>query len=105
MEVSGLKWEGVREQYPNRWVLVEALKAISQNNRREIKDMVVIADYIDSTSAWKGYKTLHLENTSRELYIFHTSNEQIEVTEVRLTRVGRRFKLYNDTVLCQMIEA
>ncbi len=81
--MSSLKWKGVREQYPNRWVLVEALKAISQNNKREIQDMAVISEYNDSTNAWKGYKTLHLENPSRELYIFHTSNEQIVVTEER----------------------
>ena len=85
-----MKWEGVRSQYPNQWVLIEALRAKSQNNKREIQDMAVISRYNDSTTAWKGYKTLHLENPSRELYIFHTSNEKIEVTEEKFTGIRRR---------------
>jgi len=85
-----MKWQEVRNQYPDQWVLVEALKASSQNNIREILDMSVISEYNNSTDAWKGYKTLHLSNPSRELYIFHTSNEQIEVVEKRFTGIRRR---------------
>lgn len=85
-----MKWQEIRSQYPNQWVLVEALKANSQNNKRKIQDMAVISEYDNSTKAWKGYKTLHLANPSRELYIFHTSNEKIEVTEERFTGIRRR---------------
>lgn len=90
MEVYNLKWEGVRKKYPNKWVLIEALKTRTQNNIREILDMAVISEYADSTNAWKGYKTLHLKNPSRELYIFHTSNERIQVIEETFTGVRRR---------------
>ncbi len=90
MEVNSLKWEGIRNRYPNQWVLVEALKTKSQNSKREIQDMAVISEYNDSTTAWKGYKMLHLENPSRELYIFHTSNEEVEVIEERFTGVRSR---------------
>lgn len=34
--------------------------------------MVVISKYLNSKDAWKGYKDLHLDNPSRELYIFNT---------------------------------
>lgn len=85
-----MKWQEIRNQYPNQWVLVEALKANSQNNKRKIQDMAVISEYDNSTKAWKGYKTLHLSNPSRELYIFHTSNEKIEVTEERFTGIRRK---------------
>ena len=89
MKVSRLKWQEIRKQYPNQWVLIEALKANSQKNNREIQDMAVISEYNDSTAAWRGYKALHLANPLRELYIFHTSNEQIEVIEDRFTGIRR----------------
>lgn len=85
-----MKWQEIRNQYPNQWVLIEALKANSQNSKREIQDMAVISEYNDSINAWRGYKALHLSNPSRELYIFHTSNEQIEVTEENFTGIRRR---------------
>ncbi|WP_129596095.1 hypothetical protein [Anaerophilus nitritogenes] len=43
--------------------------------------MAVISNHSNSTDAWKQYKSLHLSEPSRELYIFHTSNEEIEVIE------------------------
>lgn len=85
-----MKWQEVREQYPNRWVLVEALKAESMDDKRFIKEMAVISDFINSTAAWKGYKEHHLNDRSRELYIFHTINEQIEVIEQKFMGIRRR---------------
>jgi hypothetical protein len=85
-----MKWHDVRKQYADRWVLVEALKANSIDNKRIIQDMAVISNHTDSTDAWKEYKSLHLSDPSRELYIFHTSNEEIEVIEQRFMGVRRR---------------
>ncbi|QZY54389.1 hypothetical protein [Crassaminicella profunda] len=85
-----MKWQDVRNQYADRWVLVEALKANSIDNKRVIQDMSVISNHTNSTSAWKEYKSLHLSNPSRELYIFYTSNEEIEVIEQRFMGVRRR---------------
>ena len=84
-----MKWKEVRKQFPNQWVLIEALEATSQNNIRKIKDMAVISEYNNSTDAWKGYKSLHLLKPQRELYIFHTSNEKIEITEQRFMGIRR----------------
>lgn len=85
-----MKWQDIRKQYGDRWVLVEALKANSIDNKRVIKDMAVISNHNDSRDAWKEYKSLHLSDPSRELYIFHTSNEEIEVIEQRFMGVRRR---------------
>lgn len=46
-----LKWEEIRNRYPNQWVLVEALEAISQNGKREILYMAIINQYNNSTDA------------------------------------------------------
>ncbi len=85
-----MKWSEIRDQYPERWVLVEALKAESSNNKRTIYEMSVISDFENSTEAWKGYKELHLKNRTRELYIFHTSKVDIDVEEQNFMGVKRR---------------
>lgn len=37
------------------------------------------ADFENGNATWKVYKKLHAENQNRELYIFHTNNEEIKV--------------------------
>lgn len=76
-----MKWPTIREQYPNNWVLVEALNAMSLSDKRIIEEMSVISNFPDSRQAWKDYKSKHLTNPERELYIFFTGNESIEVHE------------------------
>ena len=85
-----MKWEEVRSQFPETWVLVEALQAESYQNKRVIYDMAVISDYKNSAEVWKGYKELHLQNRTRELYIFHTRNKEIEVSEQNFAGIRSR---------------
>lgn len=60
---------------------MEAVSAYSKENKRIIEEMSVLEEYTSSNAAWSGYKKLHREFPERELYIFHTSKEQIEVEE------------------------
>ncbi|WP_281889155.1 hypothetical protein [Paenibacillus sp. YYML68] len=76
-----MKWSDITRIYPNRLVLIEALKATSQNRIRTIEEMSVVQEYSDSKEAWEGYKAYHKDDPSRELYIFHTSREIVEVVE------------------------
>ncbi|QDH20377.1 hypothetical protein [Saccharibacillus brassicae] len=76
-----MKWSEARIQFPNRWVLVEAISAYSANNMRNIEEFSVINDYEDTKLAWDAYKKQHSSEPSREYYIFHTVNENIEVQE------------------------
>ncbi|WP_236838864.1 hypothetical protein [Caldalkalibacillus salinus] len=46
-----MKWEEIRNQYPDSWVLVEALKDESKDNRREIEGMSVISEFNNSVEA------------------------------------------------------
>lgn len=84
-----VKWEQVREQYPEQWVLVEAISAYSENSIRYMDELSVISNFPDSTVAWKEYKKLHLADPSREYYIFHTDHEKIEVKEQKFIGVRR----------------
>lgn len=82
-----MKWSNVRNIYPNRWVLVEALATHSNNHQRTIEEMSVVSEYDDPKDAWASYKKLHLSEPTRELYIFHTGNEYIEVIEQPFTGI------------------
>lgn len=92
MEVLKVKWEQVREQYPEQWVLVEAVSAYSENSTRYLEEISVISSFSESTFAWKEYKRLHLAEPSREYYIFHTDHEKIEVKEQKFIGVRRRIQ-------------
>lgn len=76
-----MKWSEVHQHFSERCVLVEVLKSETIGKERVIEEMSVIDEFEDGNAAWKVYKKLHEENQSRELYIFHTNNEEIKVIE------------------------
>ncbi|MBE3571304.1 hypothetical protein [Bacillus smithii] len=85
-----MKWSEVRQRFPDRCVLVEALKSETRGKERVIEEMSVINDFENGNAAWKVYKKLHAENQTRELYIFHTKNEEIKVIEQPYIGVRRK---------------
>ncbi|WBW95203.1 hypothetical protein [Oceanirhabdus sp. W0125-5] len=90
-EISGgdkMKWNEVREKYHNQWILIEALEADSKDGNRLIKDVSVINSYNDSKSALKEYAEKHKKNKSREMYVYHTKNQELVIKE--RTRIGVR---------------
>lgn len=78
-----MKWQEIREHYPQQWLLVEALKAYSKGNKRILQELAVVDTFSDSVSAMKSYNELHRDTPERELYIFHTSRKKLTITERR----------------------
>ncbi|WP_317617265.1 hypothetical protein [Paenibacillus elgii] len=76
-----MRWSEVCTRYPSCFVLVEALKAVSNKRKRTIEEMTVVEEYDNPMKAWDGYKRHHMENPEREFYVFHTSKQEIEVIE------------------------
>lgn len=77
-----MKWQDVRIQYPNSWLLIEALKAHTTPEKRRIIDqLVVIEPFEDFFGAMDAYKHLHREKPDREMYVVHTVNEEILIKE------------------------
>jgi hypothetical protein len=85
-----MKWSEVRQHFPNRCVLVEALNTELNGNEIVINDMSVIDDFDSGNAAWKEYKRMHAENENRELYIFHTNTKDITVIEQPYIGVRRK---------------
>jgi len=76
-----MKWEEIRKYYPERWILLEAIKAHSEQDMRIVEQLAVVGVYGDSNTAMKSYSQLHHEAPERELYVFHTSREALDITE------------------------
>lgn len=80
-------WQEIRQYYPQQWLLVEAIKAHSEANKRVLEQLAVVNIFPDSISAMQGYAQLHREAPQRELYVFHTSREMLDITEQQWIRV------------------
>lgn len=78
-----MQWQEIREHYPDQWLLIEAIKAHSEKGRRILEDLAVVDVFEDSAVALKSYAKLHREAPQRELYVFDTDREKLEVTERR----------------------
>jgi hypothetical protein len=78
-----MKWQEIRAHYPQQWLLVEAIKARSEANERILEQLAVVGTFSASVTALKSYQQLHHEAPERELYVFYTSRETLDVTERR----------------------
>lgn len=76
-----MKWAELREQYPHRWVVAEALEAHSEPGRREIEELAVVDSFGDGEAALRAYLRIHRRAPERELYVLHTDREVLEIAE------------------------
>ncbi len=84
-----MRWSDVREKYPNQWLIVEALEAHTEGDRRLLDRIAVVETCPDGASAMESYRRLHLEHPSREFYFVHTAREALEIRERWWTGVRR----------------
>jgi len=76
-----MNWEDIRIHYPQQWLLIEAIKAHSEFDRRILDQLAVIGAFPDSVAAINSYRQLHREAPERELYVFHTSRATLDIGE------------------------
>ena len=69
-----MKWEEVRNIYPNKFVKVQILKSHIEDNVRYIDDMAVVQAFEDEKEA-----TRELVRTKDDILVYHTGNDKIEV--------------------------
>ncbi len=75
-----MSWEEIRQQYPDRWVVVEALNAFTKAGQRVIPDLLLVSIFgSDWHEAWEVYKQLHHADKNREYYVLHTEREVLEI--------------------------
>ena len=76
-----MKWEEIRHQYHQQWLLVEAIEARSEAENRILDDLSVLDTFPNSVIAMQRYAELHRIDPTRELYVFHTDRAELNVTE------------------------
>lgn len=76
-----MRWEEVKERFPNEWVVLEATKAYSADGNRYIEEVVVVDRFDNSTSAMRRYSELHKLEPHREYCFFHTSRPALMARE------------------------
>lgn len=84
-----MRWPDVRDAYPNRWLVIEALEAHSNEGQRVLDRIAVIEIFTDGTAALRFYNQLHREYPQREFYFVHTSRETLEILESRSVSTWR----------------
>ena len=78
-----MTWQQVRSNFPQQWLLIEAIKAHTETNQRLLDQISVIEPFEDSAIAWSRYAELHRESPEKEFYVIHTSREEPSITERR----------------------
>jgi hypothetical protein len=78
-----MSWEEICKLFPSRWLLVEAIDAHSENERRFLDDIAVIDTYPSGRAAIAAFLELHEKPPRRELYVLSTDREILEIEELR----------------------
>lgn len=76
-----MQWQDIRRHYPDQWLLIEAIEARSVDDRRILDDLAIVDVFEDSVAAMKSYAKLHRQAPQRELYVFDTDREELEIRE------------------------
>lgn len=74
-----MKWQEVREQCPDTWILVEALQAHTDDDRRIVEQWAIIGSFPEYYPAFQSYEKLHQQDPQREMYVTHTANEEVTI--------------------------
>ncbi len=75
-----MKWQDIRKQYPQKWVLAEALEAhTTEEERRIVEQWAVIDALVEFFPAMELYKQLHKKSPQREMYVAHTINDEVQI--------------------------
>jgi len=81
-------WEEVKKIYPNQWVIIEAMEAHTEGNKRIIGQITVVNNFHDDNNqALLQYLQLHRKYREREFYVVHTSRPELDIIEQRWTGV------------------
>ncbi len=86
-----MRWSDVRAAYPEQWLIIEALEAHTEGDRRILDRIAVMELCSDGSNALKAYRRLHREYPMREFYFVCTSREEVEIVERWWTGIRRDY--------------
>lgn len=75
-----MKWQDVRELFPDKWVLIEAIEAYTTEDRKRIVEQLsIIGAATDFFEVMAMYKQINKHAPRRELFVVHAQNEELEI--------------------------
>lgn len=75
-----MNWNDVKKAFPAQWVLIEAINAKTIGDKRIIEQMDIINSFADDGDfAFQKYIEMHKNHKEREYYIYHTSNDTLNI--------------------------
>lgn len=75
-------WNEVKESHPDQWIIIEAMEAHTEGNKRIIDEVAVVDTFLnDNNKALLEYVRLHRKHRERELYVVHTSRPELDIIE------------------------
>jgi hypothetical protein len=79
-----MQWENIKVSYPNQWLIIEAIDAHTEGDRRVIDKISVVDTFNDDNNkALLQYVQLHRKNREKEFYVVHTSRPELDIIEQR----------------------
>jgi len=89
-----MHWPDVQDAYPDQWLVIEALDAHTEGDRRILDDIAVVEVCPDSTAALQTYRQLHRQHPQREFYFAHTSRDSLDIEERHWVGIRRSNAAY-----------
>jgi hypothetical protein len=74
-------WQEVRERFPHQWLLVEAIRARTEGDRRLLEDVAVIDRCPDGWTALERHAAVQRELPDREFHSVHTDETVPDIRE------------------------
>jgi len=85
-----MKWEDVRQAFPEQWILIEAIQAhTNKKSERILEEIVPLERFSSSPDAMRVYQEIHRDEPNRELYVLHTSRKRPNIIEKKCVGVRR----------------
>jgi len=81
-------------KHPNAWLIIEAVRAHSEEDRRVVERLDVVEVPPDGAAAHRRYRELYRTQPERELYFAHTKNDELLIEERLWT--GWRVRLHEE---------
>jgi len=86
-----MKWNEIRNTYPQQWLIIEALEAhTTPGQQRRLDRISVIERCSSGKAAFERYRQLHQQYPNREFYYIHTSRQELDIREVQWLGVRRK---------------
>jgi len=89
-----MHWQDIREQYPEQWLIIEALEAHTEGQQRILDQILVVERCDDGAHALARYQALHRAFAQREFYFVHTAREALDIRERTWLGIRRHHEAY-----------